>query len=768
MISVIILLKDQKRYLTGIVDAITAQTVRPGQVILAVDRCLSDYEAASDIARENGWDAIHANVGMEDAGVLIGRTRNEALKLVQDDHHVIFTDGDCVPSTTWIEHHAHYLSTEIPTATTGCRFAQTEAGVWEEDIRITKLPYKNTFSKEADKLVLGHAAESTMMLFGCNMGLNAAAIRLIKDRSAAEIFERTVFASVFDGEWGFEETSLGPVLYDAGARLIALSPKTSSVKHYWHPSRGAGVRGSKVSEEYLHAMRKPSIGIVRQASMHKRRSANWVMSCTTLVNAPMWWDSVFGYLSAREQAQLACVLYTNVVDIEEETNVPCGDLTKVKEAIEIASNGIELPAFTLTRQDIEMHTPSIFGTTNSNSVAVSVIIPLHNQTHNVERIFIALGGQTKIPHEYVVVVDRCTDTTVTAVITHAQHLKTKMVLVHRRESDEGFRAGQVRNLGVSHKTQGRVIFLDGDCVPCPTWVEAHMTAMDEAGDRYPVATFGLRKDQLKEGVEEYRNDTRTYRSMTPIFWKGRNLPVMNRGTVYGHMATWSCNLGLNTKAVELLTQLNGSVFSPLLTVGKWGGEDTYLGMQLWDNWGMLIAVSPEEGHVKHIWHPRAKESALGSEANLTHSKDATVFSREAADMADTVENNLIRSRSAENIPGIYKLLLERELPKSQCKGITQRALAYLCARSIEFTDSTSEAYNKCSADSMYKEILRLRSNMTALPMDVATVAMGMSTRIDCTFDPVIEEELEWCPKCKTFMPQSKSDRCPMCRQKYNA
>lgn len=765
MIAVVILLKDQKHYIEGIKSALLAQTVKPHLVILAVDRCQADYEVAARVAQETGWVAIHANEGMDDAGVLIGKTRNEALRHVPHGYSVLFTDGDCVPEPTWVEHHAYYLETDIPTATTGCRYSQTEDGRWEEDIRITKLPYKNTFSRSYDRLVLGRAAESTMVLFGCNMGLNAPALKIIQDRGEQELGDRSVFSKLFDGEWGFEETSIGPVLYDAGARLIALCPEVSSVRHSWHPSRSSGVRGSKASEMYLFKMRKPSIVIAHNSLKHRKRTSNWFLSCTRLDNAPLWWNSVFGYLSMREQAQLACMIYSNVTDVEDTSCTEDFCEKALAQAVEKAINGIDLPKFTAIRQEEEMREPSIFGDVNPSAAPISVIIPMHNQKDNVAPIFKALGEQTLIPYEYVVVADRCTDTTVHNIIENARHLKTKLVLVHRVSTDSGFWAGQVRNLGVDSASQETLLFLDGDCVPCQTWVEAHRDALDSAG-RVPAASFGLRKDQIKAGSEEYRSDTRTYRSMTQIFWEDRNVPVMNRGTVFGHMATWSCNLGLNAGAVKMLKSLNGSVFSPLLTKGKWGGEDTYLGMQLWDNCGILIAVRMEAGHVKHLWHPRAVESALGEESVLVHKKEVTVFHRTTADMANTVENNLLRSTSVDNLPGIYKYLLDRELKESKCRGLTQRALAYLCARSIDFTDREHSYTPRCSAYSMYREILRIKSNISKKPISVETAAVYMRIAIDCSFDDIHEDDIEWCGTCKTFMVKDGAARCPMCRKAY--
>lgn len=766
MIAVVVLFKDQAKYMQGIERAILAQTHAPDHVVFAVDRCPEDYEEAQRIVAKHGWSCVHANTDMPDAGVLIGRTRDAALRMLPKDMSVIFTDGDCIPSERLVEHHAQYILQQGLVATTGYRVSQREDGTWEEDIRSTRLPYKaTTFSRKADRLILGRAAESTMVLFGCNMGISSDALAFIRKRTQDVFGEDRVFASIFDGEWGFEETSIGPVLYAAGARLITLSPNISQVSHAWHPSRGAGVRGSDASVTYIDKMRETAVEIVTTGKAAKKRSSEWVRSCVGASGLPSWWNEVFPNLSEREQAQVACVLYSTARESTTEVIAQPSDESRVQSAIEMAYGGVDIPSGAKIQEGVTVE-PSRFGAVNSNAENVSVIIPVHNQAENICAIFDALSAQSVIPHEYIVVADRCIDTSVSAVIGNAVKLKTRLTLVHRRIDEPGFRAGQVRNLGAEHATQDRLLFLDGDCVPCPTWIEAHMAALDEAGDT-PAASFGLRKDQRAKGSEEFRNDTRTYRSMIPIFWVGKNAPVMVKGPVVSHMTTWSCNLGLNKAARDILVKLNGAVFSNELTKGIWGGEDTYLGMQLWDNNSVLIAVDPEPGHVKHLWHPRQTESALGEVNKLTHEKVVTSFGLSSADLSNTTENNLARSAAAHRVPGVYKLIEQEALSRSPNEEITKRALAYMCARALEFRPIRSVSTSQVAADSMYEEIIRVQEILARKAYPVKDIAEALQSSVSVSFQPVTEKDLILCPKCKTYMRAYKSSsRCPMCRSPY--
>lgn len=766
MIAVVVLFKNQAKYMVEVERALLRQTYSPDLVVFAVDRCPEDYAEAQRIATKRGWVCVHANTDMPDAGVLIGRTRDAALSKIPSQASVLFTDGDCVPSEGWVEHHVRHLLQPGLVATTGYRVSQQENGTWEDDIRATRLPYKDTtFSNTADRLILGRAAESTMILFGCNMAMNAAALTYMRERTKEVFGEDRVFASIFDGEWGFEETSIGPVLYAAGAKLITLSPSTSKVFHAWHPSRGEGVRGSSASIAYIDKMRETCIEIITNGTAKKKRSSEWVRSCIGAKGLPEWWSSIFTNLSEREKAQLACVLYSTARESVTEMETPPSDESRIQSALDIAYNGVDIQQSSKPQEGVTLE-PSRFGAVNSNAVNISVIIPIHNQSGNIDRIFEALGAQSVIPHEYIVVADRCKDTSVSSIISNALMLKTRLTLIHRNIDEPGFRAGQVRNLGVEHATQDRILFLDGDCVPCPTWIESHMNALDEAGDA-PAASFGLRKDQRTKDSSEFRNDTRTYRSMIPIFWVGKNAPVMVKGPVVSHMTTWSCNLGLNKAARDILVKLNGAVFSNELTNGIWGGEDTYLGMQLWDNNAVLIAIDPEPGHVKHLWHPRQTESALGKVSKLTHDKAITTFGLGSADLSDTVENNLARSAVATRVPGIYSLVEQEALSRSTNSEITKRALAYMSSRAIEFRPVRSVATSRVAADSMYEEIIRVQEILTRKAYPVSEVARAMGTTVHVDFKPINEDGLILCKKCKTYMRERKSSvRCPMCRSHY--
>lgn len=169
---------------------------------------------------------------------------------------------------------------------------------------------------------------------------------------------------------------------------------------------------------------------------------------------------------------------------------------------------------------------------------------------------------------------------------------------------EGFNAGANRDKGLmvaSEMWSGcDVVFLDGDCVPGPAWANEHTSALSVD---VPAISCGART----QGVHQ---DPRTL----PLEWQGQSfVPSMIDAPriamlpeITAHRATWSCNLGINRAALNLLQdageKLHGSrrIFSPEFD-GRWGGEDTGLGTVA-HHAGCRVVVLPESSAVEHIPH----------------------------------------------------------------------------------------------------------------------------------------------------------------------
>ena len=101
----------------------------------------------------------------------------------------------------------------------------------------------------------------------------------------------------------------------------------------------------------------------------------------------------------------------------------------------------------------------------------SVVVPTYNRPDALEAVLLSLAEQTCDDFEVVVADDGSTGETAQAIARLRDTVGYD--LKHARQEDDGFRAARVRNLG-SLATEGDyIIFLDGDCLVLPDFIETH-------------------------------------------------------------------------------------------------------------------------------------------------------------------------------------------------------------------------------------------------------------------------------------------------------
>ena len=432
MIALIILVHKQSKYLPELEQAILQQTKQPDKVVFVVDRCLEDFQAAQAITeRHANWSAIHVNLDqVESSACLIGRSRDEALKLVPG-YNVVFTDADCTPSPRLIEHHADYLENNSDlVATAGVRISINEDGSQSNDIRLTEMPFRRTsFNLDTDRIALSEQADNPMVLFGCNFGLNIKAIDCIRQIHKDLFKEDRVFSSIFDTTWGYEESSLGPLLYNQGGKLILLATARSSVTHHWHPSHKTDTQAKK-AQQYINKVCSCPITITK----------NNYNCYNTVTNLPKWLTDILKEYTLEEQAEIADCLYPRAIRLRSEEKTSPNDLNKVTQFISRHRFCVDVPNETAQVEKTE--SCCVLPKKAYATCDATVVLPMHNQEHNVDRILTALSQQTLLPKELIIVADRCTDGT-TAKIRSIQGTLPFQTTLHIRSTlEDGFRAGQ--------------------------------------------------------------------------------------------------------------------------------------------------------------------------------------------------------------------------------------------------------------------------------------------------------------------------------------
>ena len=107
--------------------------------------------------------------------------------------------------------------------------------------------------------------------------------------------------------------------------------------------------------------------------------------------------------------------------------------------------------------------------------AVSLVVTTYNWPKMLDQVLGSILQQTMIIEE-VLVCDDGSDYRTQAVI---DVWREKLSIVHLWQSDRGFRAASARNLAILKAKNPYLIFVDGDCLLPPTFVENHLKLADE-------------------------------------------------------------------------------------------------------------------------------------------------------------------------------------------------------------------------------------------------------------------------------------------------
>lgn len=103
---------------------------------------------------------------------------------------------------------------------------------------------------------------------------------------------------------------------------------------------------------------------------------------------------------------------------------------------------------------------------------VSLIITTYNRPDALALVLRSAMQQTRPPDE-MIVADDGSDAATAEVIKRVTEEST-MPVNHAWQEDKGFRAARVRNLGASVSTGEYLIFIDGDMILHPRFVESHV------------------------------------------------------------------------------------------------------------------------------------------------------------------------------------------------------------------------------------------------------------------------------------------------------
>jgi len=241
---------------------------------------------------------------------------------------------------------------------------------------------------------------------------------------------------------------------------------------------------------------------------------------------------------------------------------------------------------------------------------ISVIVATYNRPDALAACLRALAIQTDKDFEIIVADDGSEADTGALVAAFAR--KSPVPVKHAWHPDEGFRLAEIRNRAIRIASGTYCVFLDGDCIPRPTFVAAHRRLMESGwfvtGNRL-LLSERLTARILREGLEperwgfwrwlrlRLRGDVNR---LTPLFgfslgFLRKRHPRRWRGARGSNMAFWRGDL-------EAVDGFDASFTG-------WGREDSDIFVRM-----IRHGLRRKDGRfgtaVLHLWHKEADRSQL--------------------------------------------------------------------------------------------------------------------------------------------------------------
>lgn len=239
---------------------------------------------------------------------------------------------------------------------------------------------------------------------------------------------------------------------------------------------------------------------------------------------------------------------------------------------------------------------------------ISFIVLTYNRTDALLAVLRSLAVQCGTDHEVVIADDGSTQAQVDALLQHCPSFRCRVS--HVWHPDTGFTAAAARNLGAHAALGDYLVFLDGDCIPNRSFVQAHTRLAQKGcfvnGSRV-LLSAPLTSRVLRENMDlpaqsmafwwgaRWRGDSNKLLHM--LYWPWSLFRVKQ---VFKWRGIRSCNLGVWR---EDFFAVNG--FDE--TFAGWGHEDADLVLRL-----SHADIKRKNGflatEVYHLWHRENQRS----------------------------------------------------------------------------------------------------------------------------------------------------------------
>lgn len=258
---------------------------------------------------------------------------------------------------------------------------------------------------------------------------------------------------------------------------------------------------------------------------------------------------------------------------------------------------------------------------------ISVVVTTYNRPDALRAVLAGLAAQHDRDFEVVVADDGSRDDT--RALVEAIARTAPVAVRHVWQEDDGFRAAAARNRATAQARGDYIVFLDGDCVPRPSFIARHRSLAERrwmvAGNRV------LLTDDFTRSVLQQQAPIHTW---TDAQWRdARQRGDINRTLPLAHLPLgplrklaarrWqrvrTCNLGVWRNDLVAVNGFDESFQG-------WGYEDSDLAVRL-----INAGVGRKEGAyatgVLHLWHRENDRRAEGDNWNRlqTRIRDGAVL-----------------------------------------------------------------------------------------------------------------------------------------------
>ena len=241
---------------------------------------------------------------------------------------------------------------------------------------------------------------------------------------------------------------------------------------------------------------------------------------------------------------------------------------------------------------------------------ISVIVTTYNREDALDAVLRGLAAQTDDHFEVIVADDGSRPKTLEVVASRLPQFKR---LAHVWQEHKGFRAAEIRNRAILRSFGEICIFLDGDCIPRPSFVAVHRRLAEPgwfvAGNRV-LLSRQLTERVLRDALEPEKWALAQWLGCRVTGGVNRILPLVSLSPLH----SWRRRLGGAWRSIRSanLAVRRADLFAVDgfdAAFNGWGREDSDLVIRL-----MRGKVRRKDGRyataVLHLWHPGNDRSRL--------------------------------------------------------------------------------------------------------------------------------------------------------------